>query len=101
MDIGVAIKDLGNYDIEPGNADQSILPLRVATNESGAKMPPLARSVAQDEAVELLMRWVDEVVTEFADPDANTCGAGGTRYVPGQNGCQRTPCGCCAAALRS
>lgn len=69
--------DFGNYDIEPGNADQSILPLRVATNEPGAKMPPLARSVAQDEAVELLMRWVDEVVTEFADPDANTCGAGG------------------------
>ncbi len=69
--------DFGNYDIEPGNAGQSILPLRVATTESGARMPPLARSVPQAEAVELLMHWVDNVVSGFADPDANTCGGGG------------------------
>ncbi len=69
--------DFGSYDIEPGNAQQSILPLRVATNEAGAAMPPLARSVAQDEVVELLMDWVDNVVADFADPDANSCGSSG------------------------
>ncbi len=69
--------DFGNYDIEPGNAGQSILPLRVATTEFGAAMPPLARSVAHSEAVELLMRWVDDVIADYADADANTCGSGG------------------------
>ncbi len=79
--------DFGNYDIEPGNAAQSILPLRVSTTTGGAKMPPLARSVAQDEAVELLMRWVDEVVAEFANPDVNTCGSGaGLPFLKRQHG---------------
>ncbi len=73
--------DFGAYDIEPGNAQQSILPLRVATTEPGAAMPPLARTVAQDEVVELLMDWVDNVVADFADPNANSCGSGGV--LPG------------------
>lgn len=74
--------DFGAYDIQPGNAAQSILPLRVATTESGAMMPPLARSVAHAEVVELLMDWVDNVVSGFADPDANSCGTSGGLPLP-------------------
>ncbi|MGH8530045.1 MAG: parallel beta-helix domain-containing protein [Nevskiales bacterium] len=76
--------DFGNYDIVPGNASQSILPLRVATTEPGAAMPPLSRSVVQNEVVELLIGWVDTVVADFADPDANVCGSTGSLLpIPG------------------
>lgn len=74
--------DFGTYDIQSGNAGQSILPLRVATTLAGAMMPPLARSVPQTEAVELLMDWVDNVVSGYADPDANACGSDGGLPLP-------------------
>lgn len=75
--------DFGSFDIRPGSADESILPLRVATVQAGALMPPVARSVPHIEAVELLMHWVDNVVADFADPDANTCGRGGLMKIHG------------------
>ncbi|MGH7818439.1 MAG: hypothetical protein ACREQ9_01575, partial [Candidatus Binatia bacterium] len=65
--------DFGNYDIQPGNAGQSILPHRLASVAPGIRMPPLSRSVMQKEAVELVTKWVNEVVAGFADPKANTC----------------------------
>jgi parallel beta-helix repeat protein len=77
--------DFGPYDIIPGNSAQSILPNRVASTEGGVQMPPLARSVMQAEAVELLTRWVDDVVVDFTNPDHNTCSGGGLplkRYLP-------------------
>ncbi len=69
--------DAGAYDIQPGDAGVSILINRVASTEAGIKMPPLARSVMQTEAVQLLADWVDSHVGEFADPDANFCGSRG------------------------
>jgi hypothetical protein len=44
--------------------------------EPGIRMPPLARTVQQKEAVELVTRWVDQVVAGFADANANTCSGG-------------------------
>lgn len=66
--------DFGNYDIEPGFAQRSILPARVATTQPGAMMPPLARSVPHGPAVELLAEWVNNVVGDFAAESARTCG---------------------------
>lgn len=69
--------DAGDYDIQPGDAGVSILVNRVASTQAGIKMPPLARSVMQTEAVNLLSEWIDSTVADFADPEANTCGSGG------------------------
>ena len=69
--------DVGNYDIQPGNASQSILPYRVTSTQPGIKMPPLARTVEDTEFVTLLNDWVNNVVTNFADPNSNTCGGSG------------------------
>ncbi|MFA5941204.1 MAG: parallel beta-helix domain-containing protein [Sinimarinibacterium sp.] len=69
--------DAGDYDIQPGDAGVSILVNRVASTQAGIKMPPLARSVMQAEAVQLFTDWIDNYVADFADPNANTCGSGG------------------------
>jgi len=39
-DCGSKAADAGVYDIQPGNAAQSILPYRVASTEPGIAMPP-------------------------------------------------------------
>lgn len=65
--------DSGTYDIQPGSSGISILVNRVASTTPGIRMPPTARTVMQSEAVNLLTDWVDNVVTDYADPAANTC----------------------------
>ncbi len=76
--------NVGNYDIQPGNASQSILPYRVASTQAGIKMPPLARSVEDTEFVTLLNDWVNNVVKQFADPNSDTCSGGalGKSFLP-------------------
>jgi hypothetical protein len=74
--------DIGTYDIEPGNAAASILNGRVASTEAGVQMPPLARSVMQAEVVEMLNRWVNEVVTGYAHEDDNFCGSDSSGVLP-------------------
>jgi uncharacterized repeat protein (TIGR03806 family) len=73
--------DVGDYDIQPGNAAQSILPSRVASVEPGIRMPPVARTVTQSEAATLINQWVDGIVGDFAEPSANTC-ANSTGTLP-------------------
>lgn len=51
----------GEFDIEPGNPERSILWHRVASIEPGIMMPELGRSRADPEAVELLRRWIAEM----------------------------------------
>lgn len=74
--------DSGTYDIQPGSANVSILVNRVASTQAGIKMPPLARSVMQAEAVTLLTDWVQNAVGQFADPDANFCGNNNSGTLP-------------------
>ncbi|HUP92738.1 MAG TPA: parallel beta-helix domain-containing protein [Solimonas sp.] len=74
--------DFGTWDIEPGNAAQSILVARVTSTEAGIRMPPLARTVMQREVVDLLTHWVTDVVGDYAFPDDNFCGAGGGGTLP-------------------
>ncbi|MEZ5812499.1 MAG: SO2930 family diheme c-type cytochrome [Rhizobiaceae bacterium] len=46
------------FDIAPGDPDGSILMLRVESTEPGVMMPELGRSLEDEEAVELLRRWI-------------------------------------------
>ena len=67
--------DVGNYDIQPGDASHSVLPYRVSSVAPGIRMPPLARTVQDSEFVTMVNSWTNSVVSGFADPNANTCGS--------------------------
>jgi parallel beta-helix repeat protein len=69
--------DVGNYDIQPGDASHSVLPYRVTSVQPGIRMPPLARTVPNNEFVTLVNSWVNTVVSGFADSNSNTCEAKG------------------------
>ncbi|KAA1174357.1 hypothetical protein FWJ25_08960 [Marinobacter salinexigens] len=58
--------------VVPGDADSSIVACRVADeNDPQRRMPPIARSVAHDEGVELLTYWINNVVdTDYENGDA-------------------------------
>ncbi|HVT35872.1 MAG TPA: hypothetical protein VHE37_09820, partial [Nevskiaceae bacterium] len=65
-----------NYDIVPGSSGGSLLAVRVNSTQPGIKMPPLARTVVDTEAANLITHWIDNVVSAHADPNANKCGTG-------------------------
>jgi len=50
-----------DYDIQPGNAEASILFFRFVTVDVGAMMPQIGRSLAHAEATDLLRRWIDDM----------------------------------------
>lgn len=57
------------FDIVPGNPDESILVFRVETEEVGAMMPLLGRSLQHRHGAELLRAWVAEMpVTDCSAP---------------------------------
>ena len=49
------------FDIVPGNPDESILVFRVETEEVGAMMPLLGRSLQHRHGADLLRAWVAEM----------------------------------------
>lgn len=61
------------FDIVPGDAPASILPFRLASSEAGVKMPPIARSVAHGEAVDLIGSWIEEVLPTPDTEDEEVC----------------------------
>ncbi len=67
-----------DYDIVPGSAADSILPYRMGPEADtlAARMPPVARSVVDQEAFDLVTRWINEVVDDSYD-NADACGGGG------------------------
>jgi uncharacterized repeat protein (TIGR03806 family) len=46
------------FDIVPGHPDDSILPFRMATKETGVMMPEQGRDIVHREAVELIRAWI-------------------------------------------
>jgi len=76
--------DNADYDIVPGDASASLLPIRLSSTEPGIKMPPVARTVMQKEAVDLIVDWINTTVADHSDPNANTCSGGGIvkRFLP-------------------
>jgi hypothetical protein len=67
------------YDIVPGDAAESILYFRMASDQPGVRMPPLARSVVHGEAASLIARWIDEALPQLSDEIDNeeVCSGGG------------------------
>ena len=65
------------HDIVPGAAAQSILSYRIGpeANTAAARMPPIARSVVDEQAAELIARWIDQVVVadESRYPNSTAC----------------------------
>lgn len=61
------------YDIIPQDADGSILPYRLASTEAGVRMPPIARTVAQGEAVNLIATWINDVLPTEDTVDEEAC----------------------------
>lgn len=70
------------FDLIPRDADGSILPFRVASVEAGVKMPPIARSLAHGEAVNLMTEWVDTVLPTPDTEDEEVCAGGGLGGLP-------------------
>ncbi len=48
-----------NYDIVPGNAAESILVFRMASNDLEVRMPEIGRSIVHPEGVELIAEWIN------------------------------------------
>ncbi|MEQ1437910.1 parallel beta-helix domain-containing protein [Fontimonas sp. SYSU GA230001] len=67
------------HDINPGNLADSILPFRIGHSATtpAARMPPLARSVVDDEALQLIEQWIRDVVVvdENKYPGSSACGS--------------------------
>lgn len=49
------------FDIDPGNPDNSILIYRVESTEPGVMMPELGRTISDKAAVDLLREWVAQM----------------------------------------
>tara|TARA_R110002110_G_scaffold415748_1_gene654822 strand:+ start:54307 stop:56682 length:2376 start_codon:yes stop_codon:yes gene_type:complete len=49
------------YDILPGNADESIMAYRMDSNEPDVRMPEIGRSIIHDEGVALVREWIDSL----------------------------------------
>ncbi len=66
------------FDIEPGNAAASVLHHR-DTISSVLRMPPLARSLTNNEASDLMIDWIDRALTDPSVEvfDTENCDQGG------------------------
>jgi len=49
------------FDIVPGKPEESILYFRIATEEVGAMMPALGRSLAHEEGAQLIHAWIESM----------------------------------------
>lgn len=47
-----------NFDLVPGQPDQSIMPFRLAGTAPGIRMPELGRSLAHEEGTALIREWI-------------------------------------------
>lgn len=53
--------DAGDYVIEPGDAEKSLMIFRMNTNDGGDKMPSLGREIIHAEGVELISAWINSM----------------------------------------
>ena len=65
------------YDIHPGNVADSIMAFRIGPDAKvpAARMPPIARSVVDEEGSALIQQWIGTVVTadESRYPGSTSC----------------------------
>ncbi len=48
-----------DYDIVPGNSDESIMTFRMDSNETAVRMPEIGRSIIHTEGVQLIADWIN------------------------------------------
>jgi len=65
------------YDIQPGDADASIIAFRMDSDDPAVMMPEVGRAVVHREGVALIRQWIDALET--------SCDAGGEGQ-PGNTG---------------
>jgi len=51
----------GGFDIWPGDGEISSIPLRMTLSGAPDRMPPLGRSLVDDDAVKLIRQWIDSM----------------------------------------
>ncbi len=51
----------GDYIIEPGSSERSLMVFRMNTRDGGDRMPPLGRDLIHSEGVELVSAWIDSM----------------------------------------
>ena len=56
------------YDIVPGQPDQSILTYRIASTHPGVMMPELGKRLVHEEGVALVRQWI----AAMTDPSAKS-----------------------------
>ena len=56
------------YDIVPGHPDESILMYRVETEEVGAMMPLLGRSLTHHDGTDLIRAWIAAMPENTCEP---------------------------------
>ncbi len=49
------------FDLVPGDADASITPYRMNSNEPDVRMPEIGRSLVHDEGVALVREWINSM----------------------------------------
>ncbi|MEL6759707.1 MAG: SO2930 family diheme c-type cytochrome [Myxococcota bacterium] len=57
------------FDIVPGSADTSIMVFRLETDDPGAAMPPLGRSLIHREGARLIRAWIDRMPPASCSPE--------------------------------
>ncbi len=58
-----------SYSIVPGDAEDSIIVFRMKTNDPGARMPELGRSLSHAEGIDLVGGWIDGLAGECIERD--------------------------------
>lgn len=54
----------GEFAVDPGHAERSILLYRMRSTEPGVAMPELSRTLVHHEAIDLMTRWIDAMPAE-------------------------------------
>jgi uncharacterized repeat protein (TIGR03806 family) len=60
------------FDLSPGEPDNSLILCRLESTATGEMMPKLGRSVVDEQAIEIIRRWIDDLPTLF--PGIPLCG---------------------------
>jgi len=57
------------FGINPGNGDESILTFRMQSEDPGAMMPELGRTLVHKEGVQLITNWIDSMTGDCGRSD--------------------------------
>ena len=59
----------GGFDIWPGNGEESSIPRRMGMTGAKDRMPPIGRSLIDQEAIDLMIQWINSMEYYACDGD--------------------------------